>query len=118
MSMRSARMPDSARAAMISSSRTIFFSVSRSASVSGAGYHDKFQKPKVWGVCDACGGTEFSRRKDDNRETVENRLINYRLLTYPTIPFFESRGLLKTVDGTGTIEAVSRKIANVLKLEE
>lgn len=84
----------------------------------GAGYHDKFQKPKVWGVCDACGGTEFSRRKDDNRETVENRLVNYRLLTYPTIPFFESRGLLKTVDGTGTIEAVSRKIANVLKLEE
>jgi adenylate kinase len=84
----------------------------------GAGYHDKFQKPKVWGVCDACGGTEFSRRKDDNRETVQNRLVNYRMLTYPTIPFFESRGLLKTVDGTGTIEAVSRKIDAVLGLEE
>ena len=84
----------------------------------GAGYHDKFQKPKVWGVCDACGGTEFSRRKDDNRETVQNRLVNYRMLTYPTIPFFESRGLLKTVDGTGTIEAVSRKIDTVLGLEE
>lgn len=84
----------------------------------GAGYHDKFQKPKVWGVCDACGGTEFSRRKDDNRETVHNRLVNYRMLTYPTIPFFESRGLLKTVDGTGTIEAVSRKIDAVLGLEE
>ena len=83
----------------------------------GAGYHDKFQKPKVWGVCDACGGTEFSRRKDDNRETVQNRLVNYRMLTYPTIPFFESRGLLKTVDGTGTIEAVSRKIDAVLGLE-
>lgn len=83
----------------------------------GAGYHDKFQKPKVWGVCDACGGTEFSRRKDDNKETVQNRLVNYRLLTYPTIPFFESRGLLKTVDGTGTIEAVSRKISAVLGLE-
>lgn len=83
----------------------------------GAGYHDKFQKPKVWGVCDACGGTEFSRRKDDNKETVQNRLVNYRLLTYPTIPFFERRGLLKTVDGTGTIEAVSRKIFAVLGLE-
>lgn len=83
----------------------------------GAGYHDKFQKPKVWGVCDVCGGTEFSRRKDDNRETVQNRLVNYRMLTYPTIPFFESRGLLKTVDGTGTIEAVSRKIDVVLGLE-
>lgn len=84
----------------------------------GAGYHDKFQKPKVWGVCDVCGGTEFSRRKDDNRETVQNRLVNYRLLTYPTIPFFERRGLLKTVDGTGTIEAVSRKINDVLGLSE
>lgn len=82
----------------------------------GAGYHDKFQKPQVYGVCDVCGGTEFSRRKDDNRETVQNRLVNYRLLTYPTIPFFESRGLLKTVDGTGTIEAVARKIEEVLHI--
>ena len=82
----------------------------------GAGYHDKFQKPKIYGVCDVCGGTEFARRKDDNRNTVQNRLVNYRLLTYPTIPFFESRGLLKTVDGTGTIDAVSRKIEAVLGL--
>ena len=83
----------------------------------GAGYHDKFQKPKIYGVCDECGGTEFSRRKDDNRATVQNRLVNYRLLTYPTIPFFESRGLLKTVDGTGTIEAVSKKIDSILGIE-
>lgn len=79
-----------------------------------AGYHDKFQKPKVYGVCDVCGGTEFGRRKDDNRATVQNRLVNYRLLTYPTIPFFEKRGLLRTVDGTGTIEAVSHKIDEIL----
>ena len=59
----------------------------------GAGYHDKFLKPKVYGVCDVCGGTEFSRRKDDNRTTVQNRLVNYRLLTYPTIPFFEKNSL-------------------------
>jgi len=82
----------------------------------GAGYHDKFQKPKVYGVCDVCGGTEFARRKDDNRTTVQNRLVNYRLLTYPTIPYFETRGLLKTVDGTGTIEAVSHKVEDVLGL--
>jgi len=83
----------------------------------GAGYHDKFQKPKVYGVCDACGGTEFSRRQDDNRTTVQNRLVNYRLLTYPTIPFFEKHGLLKTVDGTGTIEAVSSKINEILDIK-
>ena len=80
----------------------------------GQGYHDKFQKPKVYGVCDACGGTEFSRRQDDNRATVQNRLINYRSLTYPTIPYFEKKGLLTCVDGTGTIEATAQKIAVVL----
>ena len=73
----------------------------------GRGYHDKFLKPKIYGVCDECGGTEFSRRHDDNRTTVHNRLVNFRALTYPTIPFFEKKGLLRCVDGTGTIEAVA-----------
>ncbi len=80
----------------------------------GAGYHDKFQKPKIYGVCDVCGGTDFYRRVDDNRTTVQNRLVNYRALTYPTIPYFEKKGLLRCVDGTGTIEAVSKKIDSIL----
>ena len=80
----------------------------------GAGYHDKFQKPKVYGVCDVCGGTDFYRRVDDNRATVQNRLVNYRALTYPTIPYFEKKGLLRCVDGTGTIEATSKKIDDLL----
>ena len=82
----------------------------------GAGYHDKFQKPKVYGVCDKCGGTNFYRRLDDNRTTVQNRLINYRKLTYPTIPYFEQKKLLKCVDGTGTIEATAKKIDDLLKV--
>lgn len=83
----------------------------------GEGYHDKFHKPKVYGVCDVCGHTNFYRRIDDNRETVQNRLVNYRSLTYPTIPYFEKQGLLKTVDGTGTIPAVSKKIDEVLGID-
>ena len=80
----------------------------------GEGYHDKNLKPKVYGVCDKCGSTEFVRRADDNRQTVKNRLINYRKLTYPTIPYFESLGLLSCVDGTGSIMATANKIAEVL----
>ena len=80
----------------------------------GQGYHDKYQKPKVYGVCDNCGGTEFYRRIDDNRATVQNRLVNYRALTYPTIPYFEKKGLLRCVDGTGSISAVSQKIDDLL----
>ena len=82
----------------------------------GAGYHDKFLKPKVYGVCDKCGGTNFYRRVDDNRTTVQNRLVNYRKLTYPTIPYFEQKKLLKCVDGTGTIEATAKKIDDLLKV--
>lgn len=84
----------------------------------GRGYHDKFLKPKVYGVCDECGGVDFSRRQDDNRTTVHNRLVNFRAYTYPTIPFFEKEGLLRCVDGTGTIEAVAAKIEKVLVLNE
>ena len=84
----------------------------------GRGYHDRFLKPKVYGVCDECGGTEFSRRVDDNRTTVQNRLVNFRALTYPTIPFFEKKGLLRCVDGTGTINAVAAKIAKVLDIAD
>lgn len=80
----------------------------------GQGYHDRYLKPKIYGVCDNCGGTEFYRRVDDNRATVQNRLVNYRALTYPTIPYFERKGLLICVDGTGSIEAVAQKIDNLL----
>lgn len=84
----------------------------------GQGYHDKFLKPKVYGVCDNCGGTNFYRRLDDNRTTVQNRLVNYRALTYPTIPYFEKKGVLRCVDGTGTIDAVAKKVDAVLGLPE
>jgi len=83
----------------------------------GQGYHEKFQKPKVYGVCDKCGGTEFSRRSDDNRETVENRIHVFKEITYPTIPYYEKQGILRKIDGTGTIDAVSKRIEKVLEIE-
>ena len=83
----------------------------------GEGYHDKNIKPKIYGVCDKCGGTEFVKRADDNRQTVKNRLVNYRRLTYPTISYFEKLGLLRCVDGTGSIEATASKIAKIVGLD-
>ena len=80
----------------------------------GQGYHEKFQKPRVYGVCDKCGGTEFSKRSDDNKETVENRIKVFKEITYPTIPHYEAQGALVKVDGTGTIEAVSKRIDKIL----
>ena len=80
----------------------------------GAGYHDPFKQPKVAGVCDACGATEFKRRPDDNEETVRTRMAEYRAKTAPIIPIYEARGLVHRVDGMADIDAVTRAIAAIL----
>lgn len=80
----------------------------------GAGYHDSFQKPKAAGVCDVCGGTEFTRRADDNRETVVSRLAAYHKQTAPLLPYYRARGALFGVDGMAAIDAVTRQIAAIL----
>ena len=80
----------------------------------GAGYHDTFKQPKVTGVCDACGATEFKRRPDDNEETVRTRMAEYRAKTAPIIPIYEARGLVHRVDGMADIDAVTRAIAAIL----
>ncbi|WP_334128633.1 adenylate kinase [Sneathiella sp.] len=81
----------------------------------GAGYHDKFLKPKVDGVCDKCGGTEFTRRSDDNAETVKSRLNAYHAQTAPLLPYYRGKGILKQVDGMAPIDEVTAQIEAVLK---
>lgn len=80
----------------------------------GAGYHDKFKQTKKAGVCDVCGSTEFSRRKDDNAETVTARLRAYRDQTAPLLPYYRARGTLKAVDGMASMEEVYRQIKAAL----
>ena len=76
----------------------------------GAGYHDSFKPTKVAGTCDVCGKAEFSRRKDDTRETVIARLAAYHDQTAPLLPYYGARGVLKSVDGMTDIGAVGRQI--------
>lgn len=80
----------------------------------GEGYHDRFKRPKVRGVCDVCGGTDFSRRPDDNAETVNRRLMVYYRETSPLTGYYFCKGTLKTVDGMGAIEEVGRAIDSAL----
>lgn len=80
----------------------------------GEGYHDRFKLPASPGVCDKCGSTEFKRRPDDNEEAVRTRLMAYYRETSPLIGYYFAKGLLRTVDGMGDIDAVSRQIAEVI----
>lgn len=81
----------------------------------GAGYHDEFQQPKVAGVCDSCGGTEFVRRADDNEETVRARMEAYRRQTEPILPHYSDKGVLRRVDGMASIEEIADEIQAVLE---
>jgi adenylate kinase len=81
----------------------------------GKGYHDRFEQPKVSGVCDVCGGTQFTRRADDNEKTVRDRLAVYNKQTAPLVQYYGGRGTLKTIDGMADIAEVTRQIEGVLK---
>ena len=78
------------------------------------GYHDTNLKPKVEGVCDVCGGTEFKRRADDNAETVGKRLTEYYAQTAPVLPYYAEKGILQQVDGMAAIDDVTAQINAVL----
>ncbi|HEY0420917.1 MAG TPA: adenylate kinase [Acetobacteraceae bacterium] len=80
----------------------------------GAGYHDSFQPTATPGMCDACGGTSFVRRADDNRETVGARLAAYHRQTAPILPHYAALGRLHVVDGMAPIDAVTAELTAIL----
>ena len=77
----------------------------------GESYHVNFLNGKT--VCEKCGG-ELYQRKDDNEETVGNRLSVYSEQTAPLIKFYSEKGVLHNVDGVGSIEEVFARICDAL----
>ncbi|MEO0198674.1 MAG: adenylate kinase [candidate division WOR-3 bacterium] len=65
-------------------------------------------------LCDKCK-VKLIIRSDDNEETIENRLKVYHEQTKPLLNYYESRGILIKIDGSGTPEQVYRNILEVVK---
>ncbi|WP_265564166.1 adenylate kinase [Sphingomicrobium arenosum] len=80
----------------------------------GALYHETAKPPKVEGTCDVCGEHDFKKRPDDNEETVRNRMAEYRAKTAPILPFYEDQGLVRHVDGMGSVDEVAAAIDAIL----
>ena len=79
----------------------------------GASYHVVANPPKTEGVCDTCG-KELVIRKDDNPETVRNRLKVFHAETEPLKEFYEKLGVLKLVEGNQPIEKATQDILAAL----
>ncbi|WP_170339023.1 adenylate kinase [Ruegeria arenilitoris] len=80
----------------------------------GEGYHDQYKQPKLDGVCDKCGSTEFSRRADDNAETVASRLEAYHEQTAPLIDYYKDRGVLRKLDAMGQIDQIAHGLESIV----
>jgi adenylate kinase len=80
----------------------------------GASYHERYLRPRAEGMCDVCGTTNFVRRADDRPEAVAARFAAYRNQTAPILPYYQTRGILRSVDGMADIDEVTAQIEAVL----
>jgi adenylate kinase len=79
----------------------------------GAMFHVDTKPPMHIGVCDNCGDSLF-QRDDDQEDTIRHRLRVYREQTEPLVAYYNTMGLLKRVDGRGTIEEIAKRIHQTL----
>ena len=77
-------------------------------------YNLRDNPPKVEGICDKCGSKLF-QRKDDNEETVKNRLSVYHAQTEPLIKYYSEKGLVATVIGQEKLEDTIALVKEILK---
>ncbi len=80
----------------------------------GALYHMVFNPPRKKNVCDRCHG-RVVQREDDREETIEARLRVYEARTAPLIDYYRDRGLLKEIDGVGSVEEINGRILPALE---
>jgi adenylate kinase len=80
----------------------------------GKGYHISYDPPQVSNICDACG-TALVQREDDREETVLNRLSVYDQQTSPLKAYYDKAGLLRHIDGSGSIQGIQLQIKTVLE---
>ena len=76
-------------------------------------YNVHISAPAKEGVCDKCGG-ELMQRGDDKEATIKNRLDVYEKSTAPLIDYYGKKGILKSVEGVGSIDDIFNKICSLL----
>lgn len=82
----------------------------------GQMYNIYFNAPQKNGICDKCGG-ELFQRDDDKEETIKKRLDVYTAQTAPLFDYYKNKGILKSVDGTGSIDDIFANIISKLGIK-
>jgi len=80
----------------------------------GRGYHKLYDPPAQSGYCDACGD-ELFQREDDKEETMRARLGTYQAQTAPLIGYYQSKDLLRSINGLGSIQDIGNSLISILE---
>ena len=80
----------------------------------GASYHTEYKKPKTEGCCNFCDG-KLVIRKDDEPETVKNRLNVYHSETEPLKDYYRNCGKLLIVEGQEEVKDTTRLVLAALE---
>lgn len=80
----------------------------------GNSFHIDFVPPKKDGICDDCGG-ELYTRKDDQIDSIKNRLNVYYSQTEPLKTYYKEQGVLKPVDSSPAPPVVLESVLKLLK---
>ena len=89
----------------------------RNCPVCGEIYNIYFKPPRHDNVCDFHEEVQLEQRADDNVGTVKARLETYEERTRPLIEYYQSAGLLHTVDGTRETEAIYKHIVPLINAD-
>lgn len=85
----------------------------RECSKCGRTYHVLYNKPSVDGTCDSCGGSLISR-KDDNPETIKERLVVYHNQTEPLKEFYKEKGILVVAKSCNDVQDTTKEVFKAL----
>ena len=81
---------------------------------SGRSYHEKFAPPKK-PMTDDITGEPLTRRKDDNAETLKNRLASFHKSTKPVVDYYAKQGLYSPIDANQKSDKVKGIVAAILE---
>jgi adenylate kinase len=76
----------------------------------GQTYHVRYSPPPQSGKCSACPGSRIAQREDDREEVVRKRYEDYKAKTEPVLAYYETKGLVRSIDGVGSLDAITERI--------
>ena len=85
----------------------------RTCEANGHVFHVEFEPPKQEGVCDI-DGSALIVRDDDKPEVIRKRLETYHEKTEPLVSYYDSRGVLRRIEGEAAPEAVAEQVRRTL----